>query len=99
MVECTARVDQDGVHPLPPAALPEAALATISEHVARQELIVEAALSGRKEAALEALAADPLVANPADAAPMLEGLIEANAIYLSPDRIGTACQDRSSPKY
>ena len=47
------------------------AFAVIAPHVARQELIVEAAL-----------ATDPLVRDPATVAPMLDELLAANAAYL-----------------
>ena len=55
------------------------AYAAIAPHVARQELIVEAALAGQREPALAALAADPLVRDPATVEPMLDELLAANA--------------------
>ena len=51
----------------------------IAPHVARQELIVEAALTGRRAPALAALASDPLLRDPADIAPILDALLAANA--------------------
>jgi alpha-galactosidase/6-phospho-beta-glucosidase family protein len=51
----------------------------IVPHVARQELIVEAALTGRRAPALAALASDPLLRDPATVAPMLDALLVANA--------------------
>jgi alpha-galactosidase/6-phospho-beta-glucosidase family protein len=81
VVECMARVDALGAHPETTGALSHAAHAIIAPHVARQELIVEAALTGSKRAALAALVTDPLVRDPATAAPMLDELIAANAPY------------------
>jgi len=79
VVECIAEVDSLGVRPLAAGALPHAAYAAIAPHVARQELIVEAALTGRREPALAALATDPLVRDLATCKPMLDKLLAANA--------------------
>ena len=69
-------------------ALPYPAYAAIAPHVARQELIVEAALTGRREPALAALATDPLVHDPAAVEPMLDELLAANARFMNPDLMG-----------
>jgi alpha-galactosidase len=82
VVECVAEIDALGVRPLAVGALPPAAYVIVAPHVARQELIVEAALSGERAPALAALATDPLVRDPAIAAPMLDELMKANAAYL-----------------
>jgi len=82
VVECTAGVDSLGVRPLATGALPHAAYAVIAPHVARQELIVEAALTSRREPALAALATDPLVRDPATAEPMLDELLAANKVFV-----------------
>ena len=82
VVECIAEVDSLGVRPLAVGALPHAAYAVIAPHVARQELIVEAALTGRREPALAALATDPLVRDPATVGPMLDELLAANAEFI-----------------
>jgi alpha-galactosidase len=79
VVECLAEVGPLGLRPLAVGALPHAAYAAIAPHVARQELIVEAALTGRRAPALAALASDPLVRDPASVAPMLDALLAANA--------------------
>jgi alpha-galactosidase/6-phospho-beta-glucosidase family protein len=78
VVECMAHVDALGVRPVAVGPLPYPAYATIAGHVARQELIVEAALTGQRAPALAALATDPLVRNPASVEPMLDALLEAN---------------------
>jgi alpha-galactosidase len=79
VVECIAEIDILGVRPLVVGALPCPAYATIASHVAEQELIVEAALTGKRAPALAALAVDPLVRDLEVVAPMLEELLEANA--------------------
>jgi alpha-galactosidase len=78
-VECMAEIGPLGLQPLSIGALPHAAYAAIAPHVARQELIVEAALTGDRAPALAALASDPLVRDPASVAPMLDALLAANA--------------------
>ena len=79
VVECIAEISSLGVRPLAVGSLPHAAYAVIAPHIARQELIVEAALTGRREPALAALATDPQVPDPAVAEPLLDELLEANA--------------------
>jgi alpha-galactosidase/6-phospho-beta-glucosidase family protein len=81
VVECIAEVSSLGVRPLAVGPLPHAAHAVIAPHVARQELIVEAALTNRREPALAALATDPLVRDPAVVEPMLDELLGANAAF------------------
>jgi len=78
VVECMAEVGPLGVRPLAVGPLPHAAYAVIAPHVARQELIVEAALTGQRQPALAALATDPLVRDPATVEPMLNELLAAN---------------------
>jgi len=82
VVECVAEVGPLGVQPLAVGALPHALYAAIAPHVARQELTVEAALTGRREPALAALATDPLVSDPATVEPMLDELWAANAAFM-----------------
>jgi alpha-galactosidase/6-phospho-beta-glucosidase family protein len=79
VVECIAEVSSLGVRPLAVGPLSYAAYAVVAPHVARQELIVEAALTGRREPALAALATDPQVRDPATVEPMLDELLAANA--------------------
>ncbi len=82
VVECIADVGRLGVQPLAVGDLPYPACAALAPHVARQELVVEAALTGEREPALAALATDPLVPDPAAAKPMLDELLAANAKFL-----------------
>jgi alpha-galactosidase/6-phospho-beta-glucosidase family protein len=81
VIECMAEIDSLGVRPLAVGALPHTAYAAIAPHVARQELIVEAALTDRREPALAALAADPIVLDPTTVQPMLDELLAANATF------------------
>jgi alpha-galactosidase len=83
LVECIADVSALGVQPLAVGNLPWPAYAAVAPHVARQELIVEAALTGERGPALAALATDPLVHDPAAAAPMLDELLHANAAFVT----------------
>jgi alpha-galactosidase len=83
LVECFADISALGVQPLSVGSLPWPAYAAITPHVARQELIVEAALTGERSPALAALATDPLVHDPAAAGPMLDELLQANTAFVT----------------
>lgn len=64
VVETNALVDASGPSPLAAGALPETLAADLHRHVANQEMIAEAGLSGDRELAVLALAGDPLVPDP-----------------------------------
>jgi len=81
VVECIAEIDSLGVHPITCGPVPYAVQDILAGHVARQELIVEAALTGRREPALYALATDRLVRDPSVVVPMLDDLLNANVHY------------------
>jgi alpha-galactosidase len=78
VVECIAHIGPLGVQPWAVGALPYPAYAVIAPHIARQELIVEAALTSQRQPAQAALASDPLVPNLAVVEPMLTELLAAN---------------------
>jgi len=82
VVECSANVDSRGIHPYALGELPLTIKGVISGHVTRQELIVESALTGKREPALHALATDPLVTEPSAVKQMLNELLKANASFL-----------------
>ena len=82
VVECIAEISALGVRPLTVGPLPHAAYAVTASHVARQELIVEAALTGHREPALAALATDPMVSDPSVVEPMFDELLQANAAFV-----------------
>jgi len=88
IVETPALVDANGVHPISVGELPLSILSLTTHHIANQEMIVEAALTGNKTLALQALINDPLVKNFKDAPKMLDELLEANANYLPQFKIG-----------
>ena len=85
VVECLATVDALGVHPWAVGDVPPAAYGVLAPHVARQELIVEAALTGQRAPALAALVTDPLLPDPALAGPLLNELLAANAGFQGED--------------
>ncbi|MBN1147105.1 MAG: hypothetical protein JXA78_07605 [Anaerolineales bacterium] len=82
VVECSARVSALGVQPLAAGPLPYPAYAVIAGHVARQEIIVEAALSGNPNQALKALISDPLVRDLESAPQLLSEMLAANALFM-----------------
>jgi alpha-galactosidase/6-phospho-beta-glucosidase family protein len=82
VVECSAEIDGLGVHPLDCGPVPYAVQDMLAGHAARQESIVEAALTGRREPAFSALATDPLVRDPMMVVPMLDELMVANVPYI-----------------
>jgi alpha-galactosidase len=83
VVECLAYADRSGVWPISVGELPPAVHAVVAPHVDRQELIVEAALTGRHELARAALATDPLVDDPLLVAPLFDELMTALARFTS----------------
>ena len=87
VVECMADVDALGAHPVAAGPLPHGALALTAPHVSRQELIVEAALTGRRDPARAAMATDPLVRDPLGADAMLDELCRANSAFLGSEFI------------
>ena len=61
VVEVPGLIDGRGVHGIPVGALPEGIAGILNGRVRQQELTVDAALSGDRTLALQALLADPLV--------------------------------------
>ena len=82
VVETFGVVDHTGAHGLALGDLPPGVHAVVDRHVANQELIVEAALTGSRELALQALINDPMVRELDTAEPMLNELLEAHRAYL-----------------
>jgi 6-phospho-beta-glucosidase len=82
VVEIGARVGREGVTPVPVAPLGPELLGLILQLKAYERLTIRAALSGDREAAMLALLANPLVAQYATAAPLLDALLEANRKFL-----------------
>ena len=83
VVETYGVVDSSGAYGLSAGDLPPAIQAVVSRHVSNQELTVEAALTGNRTLARQALLNDPLVMLPPETAvAMLDELLEANREYL-----------------
>lgn len=82
VVETRAVADAGGVTPLASGPLPEAIRSVLARHVSNQELIVEAAVTGNRQAALQALFNDPLVKSLEGARAMLDELLQAHARWL-----------------
>jgi alpha-galactosidase/6-phospho-beta-glucosidase family protein len=84
VVECVAEVDGLGVRPVAVGTLPPPLYAAFAPHVAWQELVVEAALTGQRAPARAAMAIDPLVRDPAIVDPILDELLAANTPFVKP---------------
>lgn len=82
VVEVSARIDEDGAHPLPLGPLAPEMLGLIDHVKAYERLTVQAAVTGDRTAALKALMTNPLVCDYRTAAPLLDALLEANRQYL-----------------
>ncbi len=82
VVETMAMVGATGAHGIVSGPLPPGVRATLLPHIANQELIVEAALTGDRRLALQALLGDPLVPDKQSAPDLLTELLAAHAAYL-----------------
>jgi 6-phospho-beta-glucosidase len=82
VVELPCTITTAGARPLPVAPL-EPAMHGLVEHAkAYERLTVQAAVSGNRDLALEALLANPLVGEFDVARPLLDALLAANREYL-----------------
>jgi 6-phospho-beta-glucosidase len=103
VVEVPARIDRDGAHPLRQAPLDRESGELVKQVKTYERLTAEAARTGDRDMALEALAANPLAGGPGVAPSLLEALLEANRRWLprffdpllADSEIGTANQPRS----
>jgi len=82
VVEVPGVVDANGVMALRVPALLPATTAVLNQQVAIQDRVVEAAVHGDRQAALQALLLDPLVTSYADAEKLLDELLTVHAAYL-----------------
>lgn len=78
VVEVPAVVGANGITGLSVGALPAGIAAVLTARAQQQEITVQAALTGDRNLAIQALALDPLVGNPAIAAGILDAGIEAH---------------------
>ncbi len=82
VVETLAEVGAAGAEPICVGPLPPGVLSTVAPHVVNQEMIVDAALTGDRQLALQALLGDPLVRDFSSAPRMLDELLQAHSQYL-----------------
>jgi 6-phospho-beta-glucosidase len=78
VVEVPCRVDREGAHPLPQAALAPEMRGLVQHARAYEELAVRAAVSGDRAIAFRALLANPLVRDASTARDLLAAILEAN---------------------
>lgn len=82
VVEVPALVNADGIHGLNMGSLPEPIAALCRTQVAIQSLVVEAAVTGCRDTALQALLLDPVVTDMAAAKACLDELLALQAEFL-----------------
>jgi alpha-galactosidase len=83
VVETNAYFSRDNLRPLWAGALPAGVAPLINQHIANQELIIEAALTGKKDLAFQAFFNDPTHHLPIDTAwEFFNRLLEVNRQYL-----------------
>jgi len=82
IVECPAMVDKSGVHGEHLGNIPSGLAGLMRNQAAVQDLTVEAALTGSKQKALEALLADPTVESVSSARKMLDEVLQLQSEYL-----------------
>lgn len=82
IVETFGTVDAAGARGLPFGDLPPGVFTIINRHVLNQETIVEAALTGDRQLALQVLANDPLITNLDGAERMFDEMLVANRPFL-----------------
>ncbi len=79
VVEVPALVGAGGVHGVPVGRLPIGIAAVLTARAQQQEITVQAALTGRRDLAVQALALDPLVPDPGVARAILDDAVAADA--------------------
>ncbi len=82
IVETLGVVEAAGARAFAVGELPPGVQAVVARHVSNQEMIVEAALRGDRNLALQALLNDPLLQEVDGAERMLDEMLEANREYL-----------------
>jgi alpha-galactosidase len=84
IVETPGIISALGIIPLRMPPLPEALAALLRKQVAVQELAVEAAVTGDRQTALQAMILDPVVDNLSVATDVLDRLMDASREYIAP---------------
>ncbi|MGV9171331.1 MAG: alpha-glucosidase [Promethearchaeia archaeon] len=83
VIECPAIVNKDGLKGVPLGEYPEGLAALLTEQGEVQKLVVDTVLSGKKETALQALLADPVVNSYSAASKMLDEILEKQKEYIT----------------
>ena len=79
VVELTAMIGADGMKSICVDELPQGITNMLKTRIAQQELTVDAALTGDKNLALQALLADPMTQSVEDSKQLIDELLEAHA--------------------
>ena len=82
VVEVAARIDRDGAHPIAVSRLATDQRELVTQVKRYERLAIDAALSGDRAIAREALEAHPLVDSRVDVDALLDALLEANRRHL-----------------
>lgn len=82
VLEMPCRIDRRGIHPLPAAPLPPACFGLIAHVKAYELLTVEAAVHGDRNAAYQALLANPLGPRADKVQAVLDDMLETHRKYL-----------------
>jgi alpha-galactosidase len=82
VVECPATVDKNGVHGVKVGSMPSGLAGLMRNQATVQDLCAEAAITGSKQKALEALLADPTVDSVNSAQKMLDEILKLQKEYL-----------------
>jgi 6-phospho-beta-glucosidase len=82
VLEIPAKVDKQGIHPLPAEPLPTVCFGLLANVKAYELLTVEAAVHGDREAAYQALLVHPLGPKADKIQAVLDDLLETNKAYL-----------------
>ncbi|MGQ9554715.1 MAG: hypothetical protein ACUVWR_11440 [Anaerolineae bacterium] len=81
-VEAPAIIDRQGVHPKKVGTLPTGVTALLSHFFAQQQLIVQAALEGDRQAIVQALLLDPSLRRLEHAGEIADRMLAAHGQYL-----------------
>jgi len=82
VLEMPCRIDANGIHPLPAEPLPQVCFGLIAQVKSYELLTVEAAVHGDREAAYQALLANPLGPSADKVQEVLNDLLETNRAHL-----------------